>query len=107
MNERNGVGTGAFAPLDQIDEEHERHFDNQFNVNVKGFLFNGQKALPLLQYGVSIVLNASIVSSTGPARNKGKRHQSRRSSNAWHKTPWELRNSKSIGTSKPQSEKSR
>ena len=58
------AGTGAFAPLDQINEEH---FDKQFNVNVKGLLFTVQKALPLLQDGSSIVLNASIVSSTGPA----------------------------------------
>ena len=56
------AGTGAFAPLDQISEEH---FDKQFDVNVKGLLFTVQKALPLLQPGSSIVLNASIVSSTG------------------------------------------
>ena len=56
------AGTGALAPLGQITEEH---FDKQFNVNVKGLLFTVQKALPLLQPGGSIVLNASIVSSTG------------------------------------------
>src|SRR5580658_7349493 len=56
------AGTGAFAPLGQISEEH---FDNQFDVNVKGLLFTVQKALPLLQPGGSIVLNASIVSATG------------------------------------------
>lgn len=56
------AGTGAFAPLDQISEEH---FNKQFDVNVKGLLFTVQKALPLLQPGGSIVLNASIVSSTG------------------------------------------
>jgi NAD(P)-dependent dehydrogenase (short-subunit alcohol dehydrogenase family) len=56
------AGTGAFAPLGQISEEH---FDKQFDVNVKGLLFTVQKALPLLQAGGSIVLNASIVSSTG------------------------------------------
>jgi NAD(P)-dependent dehydrogenase (short-subunit alcohol dehydrogenase family) len=56
------AGTGAFAPLEQITEDH---FDKQFNVNVKGLLFTVQKALPLLQPGGSIVLNASIVSSTG------------------------------------------
>jgi NAD(P)-dependent dehydrogenase (short-subunit alcohol dehydrogenase family) len=32
---------------------------------VKGLLFTVQKALPLLQEGASIVLNASIVSATG------------------------------------------
>jgi NAD(P)-dependent dehydrogenase (short-subunit alcohol dehydrogenase family) len=56
------AGTGSFAPLGQISEEH---FDKQFGVNVKGLLFTVQKALPLLQEGASIVLNASIVSATG------------------------------------------
>jgi len=56
------AGTGGFAPLSQITEEH---FDNQFNVNVKGMLFTVQKALPLMRPGGSIVLNASIVSITG------------------------------------------
>jgi NAD(P)-dependent dehydrogenase (short-subunit alcohol dehydrogenase family) len=56
------AGIGEFAPLGQITEDH---FDKQFNVNVKGLLFTVQKALPLLQPGGSIVLNASIVSTTG------------------------------------------
>ena len=56
------AGTGEFAPLEQISEEH---FDKQFNVNVKGLLFTVQKALPLLQPGGSIVLNASIVATKG------------------------------------------
>jgi len=56
------AGIGEFAPLGQITEDH---FDKQFNVNVKGLLLTVQKALPLLQSGGSIVLNASIVSITG------------------------------------------
>ena len=56
------AGTGEFAPLGQITEEH---FDKQFNVNVKGLLFTVQKALPLMLPGASIVLNASITSITG------------------------------------------
>jgi NAD(P)-dependent dehydrogenase (short-subunit alcohol dehydrogenase family) len=56
------AGTGAFAPLGQITEEH---FDKQFDLNVKGLLFTVQKALPLLRDGGSIVLNASIVSMKG------------------------------------------
>ncbi len=56
------AGIGEFAPVGQITEEH---FDKQFDVNVKGLLFTVQKALPLLQDGGSIVLNASIVSITG------------------------------------------
>ncbi len=58
------AGSGEFAPLGHITEEH---FDKQFNVNVRGLLFTVQKALPLLQEGGSIVLNASIVSITGNA----------------------------------------
>ena len=56
------AGTGGFAPLGQITEDH---FDKQFNVNVKGMLFTVQKALPLMKTGGSIVLNASIVSISG------------------------------------------
>ena len=56
------AGGGEFAPLGAITEEH---FDKTFNINVKGLLFTVQKALPLLQDGSSIILNASIVSSKG------------------------------------------
>jgi NAD(P)-dependent dehydrogenase (short-subunit alcohol dehydrogenase family) len=56
------AGTGEFAALGAITEEH---FDKTFNANVKGLLFTVQKALPLLQDGSSIILNASIVASTG------------------------------------------
>src|SRR4051812_3167038 len=52
------AGTGAFSPLGQITEQH---FDLQFDVNVKGLLFTVQEALPLLQEGGAVVLNASIV----------------------------------------------
>ena len=53
------AGIGEFAPLGEISEAH---FDNTFNVNVKGLLFTVQKALPLLRDGGSIILNASIAS---------------------------------------------
>ncbi len=56
------AGTGEFAQLGEITEEH---FDKQFNVNVRGMLFTVQKALPLMVRGGSIVLNASIVSVKG------------------------------------------
>src|SRR5436305_4303963 len=56
------AGGGEFAPLGAITEEH---FDNTFNRNVKGLLFTVQKALPLLQDGSSIILNASIAGSKG------------------------------------------
>jgi len=56
------AGTGELAPLGAITEEH---FDKTFNTNVKGLLFTVQKALPLLPDAASIILNASIVASTG------------------------------------------
>ncbi len=56
------AGVGSFAPLGAITEEH---FDQIFNINVKGLLFTVQKALPLLKDGGAIILNASIVASIG------------------------------------------
>jgi len=56
------AGSGEFAPLGAITEEH---FDKTFNTNVKGLLFSVQKALPLFTDGGSIVLNASLVSIKG------------------------------------------
>ena len=56
------AGAAEIAALGAISEEH---FDKAFNVNVKGLLFTVQKALPLLQDGGSIILNASIVASKG------------------------------------------
>jgi NAD(P)-dependent dehydrogenase (short-subunit alcohol dehydrogenase family) len=56
------AGIGEFAPLAEITEQH---FDKHFGVNVKGMLFTVQKALPLLRDGASVILNASIVASTG------------------------------------------
>ena len=56
------AGTAELAPLGEITEEH---FDKTFNTNVKGLLFTVQKALPLIPDGASIILNASIVASSG------------------------------------------
>ena len=53
------AGVGQFAPLGAVTEEH---FDELFNVNVRGTLFTVQKALPLLKDGGSIILNGSIAS---------------------------------------------
>ena len=56
------AGTGSFAPLGSITEEH---YDTIFDVNVKGTVFTVQKALPLLRDASSIILNASNVSAKG------------------------------------------
>jgi NAD(P)-dependent dehydrogenase (short-subunit alcohol dehydrogenase family) len=56
------AGSATLAPLGEITEEH---FDTIFDTNVKGLLFSVQKALPLIPSGASIILNASIVASTG------------------------------------------
>jgi NAD(P)-dependent dehydrogenase (short-subunit alcohol dehydrogenase family) len=53
------AGTGSFAPLGEITPAH---FDQIFDVNVKGLVFTVQKALPLMKAGSSIILTGS---STG------------------------------------------
>ena len=53
------AGTGLFAPLGQIPQEH---YHQIFDVNVKGVIFTVQKALPLMKEGGSIILTGS---STG------------------------------------------
>ncbi len=53
------AGTGSLAPLGEITPEH---FDQTFDVNVKGLVFTVQKALPLMAAGASIILTGS---STG------------------------------------------
>lgn len=53
------AGTGSFAPLGEITPEH---YDQIFDVNVKGVVFSVQKALPLMKAGGSIILTGS---STG------------------------------------------
>ncbi|CAF2863454.1 unnamed protein product [Rotaria sp. Silwood2] len=49
----------ASCTLAMFGEITEKHFDDTFNVNVKGLLFTVQKALPLLVDGASIILNGS------------------------------------------------
>ena len=53
------AGTGSFAPLGEITVEH---YDQIFDVNVKGLVFTVQKALPLMTKWSSIILTGS---STG------------------------------------------
>jgi NAD(P)-dependent dehydrogenase (short-subunit alcohol dehydrogenase family) len=58
------AGVAKFAPL---TETSEGLFDEQFDINIKGAYFTIQKALPHLNDGASIILNTSVVSSTGVA----------------------------------------
>jgi len=56
------AGGGHWLELGAITEEH---VDKVFDVNVKGTIFTVQKALPLMNEGGAIVLNASIAASKG------------------------------------------
>jgi NAD(P)-dependent dehydrogenase (short-subunit alcohol dehydrogenase family) len=56
------AGIAELAPLGAISEQH---FDSIFDINVKGVLFTVQKALPLMHEGASVILNGSVVSTSG------------------------------------------
>lgn len=56
------AGTGSFAPLGEITPEH---FDQTFDLNVKGLVFTVQKALPLMTNGASIILTGSSAGVMG------------------------------------------
>jgi NAD(P)-dependent dehydrogenase (short-subunit alcohol dehydrogenase family) len=53
-----------FVPLTSVTE---KHFDDIFNINVKGILFTVQKALPIFNDGGSIILTGSVGGSKGVA----------------------------------------
>ena len=56
------AGVAEFLPIDAVTEAH---YDQQFDINVKGTVFTVQKALPLLSTGATIVLMSSIVGTKG------------------------------------------
>jgi NAD(P)-dependent dehydrogenase (short-subunit alcohol dehydrogenase family) len=56
------AGAGTIAPLAVATEAH---FDQTFDVNVKGMFFTVQKALPLFKDGGSIILNSSVSNVKG------------------------------------------
>jgi NAD(P)-dependent dehydrogenase (short-subunit alcohol dehydrogenase family) len=58
------AGAGTIAPLAVATE---KHFDQTFDVNVKGMFFTVQKALPLFKGGGSIILNSSVSNVMGLA----------------------------------------
>jgi len=56
------AGIGKFVP---VSDATEAHFDEIFDINVRGLFFTVQKALPHLNDGSAIVLNASVVYELG------------------------------------------
>jgi NAD(P)-dependent dehydrogenase (short-subunit alcohol dehydrogenase family) len=56
------AGRGELEKLEEVTEEH---FDQTFDLNVRGTLFTVQKALPLFNENGSIILNGSIASIKG------------------------------------------
>lgn len=58
------AGYGKFAPIDVVDAAH---FDEQFNILVKGTYFTVKHILPLMQDGGAVVLNTSVVTEKGMA----------------------------------------
>lgn len=56
------AGVGWWVPVQEITPEH---YEQTFDVNVKGTLFTMVKALPLLKDGASVILNGSIAGSKG------------------------------------------
>ena len=56
------AGVAQFAP---IDLSSEAHFDDVFNINVKGAYFTVQQALHVLTPGASVILNGSVSGLVG------------------------------------------
>jgi NAD(P)-dependent dehydrogenase (short-subunit alcohol dehydrogenase family) len=56
------AGIAQHAPFGSVDE---KFYNLHFDANVKGLFFAVQKALPLLNDGASIILNASIATVKG------------------------------------------
>jgi NAD(P)-dependent dehydrogenase (short-subunit alcohol dehydrogenase family) len=56
------AGSGKMVPLETVDEAL---YDEHFDVNVKGQVFQLQKVLPLLAVGGSVVFNAALGAHRG------------------------------------------
>lgn len=56
------AGYGKFAPVEFADEVH---FDELFNLLVKGTFFTVQQILPLMKNGSAVVFNTSFVTEVG------------------------------------------
>jgi NAD(P)-dependent dehydrogenase (short-subunit alcohol dehydrogenase family) len=58
------AGIGQFGPIEAMTP---KHFDDMFNVNVRGLYFQLQSLLPILANPSSVVFNASVVAQLGLA----------------------------------------
>ena len=58
------AATASFATIETITEED---LDHVFGVNVKGTVHTVQKALPVLNEGASVIVNASTAADNGTA----------------------------------------
>ena len=56
------AGIGQFGPIEAMTPQH---FDDMFNVNVRGVYFQLQSLLPVLANPSAVVLNASVVAQLG------------------------------------------
>src|SRR5690606_18316524 len=56
------AGYGTFAPIEYVDEAH---FDELFNLLVKGTFFTVQQIAPLMKKDSAIILNTSVVTEMG------------------------------------------
>lgn len=56
------AGVGQFGPIEAMTPAH---YDDMFNINVRGVFFQLQSLLPLLANPSSVVLTASIVADLG------------------------------------------
>ena len=56
------AGLGKFAPLEYVDEAH---YDEQFNILVKGSYFTVKHLVPLMPEGSQIIFNTSVVTQIG------------------------------------------
>jgi len=56
------AGYGKFASIENVNE---RHFDELFNMLVKGSFFTVQQMLPLMRKGSSVIFNTSFVTEVG------------------------------------------
>lgn len=58
------AGYGRFAPLEYVDENH---FDELFNMLVKGPFFTVQQVLPLMKNGSCVIFNTSMATDIAMA----------------------------------------